>query len=149
VEPLDVLVLLGGFDRQTTGAAAWRRRVALVPPFHENHVLRHSLAFNLLLGRCWPPQAEDLAEAEAVARALGLGALLDRMPSGLHQLVGETGWQLSHGERARVFVARAILQRPDLVLLDESFDALDPETLERAVRCVLDRTRTTVLLAGA
>jgi len=39
--------------------------------------------------------------------------------------VAETGWQLSQVERSRVFLARALLQRPELVLLDESFAALD------------------------
>ena len=59
---------------------------------------------------------EDVAEAEAICRELDLGPLLARMPSGLEQLVGESGWQLSHGERSRLFIARSLLQpldRPD------------------------------------
>ena len=59
------------------------------------------------------------------------------MPAGLQQMVGETGWQLSHGERSRLYIARALLQGAELVVLDESFAALDPETLARALRCVL------------
>ena len=43
--------------------------------------------------------------------------LLGRMPAGLRQLVGEFGWQLSHGERSRLHVARALLQHPDVFLL--------------------------------
>ncbi len=38
-------------------------------------------------------------------------------------------WQLSHGERSRLYMVRALLQRSDLLLLDESFAALDPESL--------------------
>lgn len=49
------------------------------------------------------------------------------MPAGLQQILGETGWQLSHGERSRLFIARALLQGPDVMVLDESFGALDPE----------------------
>ena len=48
------------------------------------------------------------------------------MPAGLFQPVGETGWQLSHGERSRIYMARALLQGADLVVLDESFAELDP-----------------------
>jgi ATP-binding cassette subfamily B protein len=95
------LVLLGGLDRHTLGAVGWRRRAFAAPQFHDNHVFSGTIAFNLLLGRRWPPYPEDVAQAEALWRALGLGALLDRMPAGLLQMVGETGWQLSQGERSR------------------------------------------------
>jgi ATP-binding cassette, subfamily B, bacterial len=60
---------------------------------------------------------------------LALGPVLDRMPAGIHQVLGETGWQLSHGERSRLYLARALLQGADLIILDESFAALDPHTL--------------------
>ena len=53
------------------------------------------------------------------------------MPAGLLQIVGETGWQLSHGERSRLYIARALLQGAAVLILDESFAALDPETLPR------------------
>ncbi len=141
------LLLLGGLDRSTIGADGWRRRVAAAPQFHENHVLAGTLAFNLLMGRGWPPRPDDLEEAETVCRELGLGELLDRMPGGLLQMVGETGWQLSHGERSRLYIARALLQRAELVILDESFAALDPESLRRCVRCVLGRASTLLVIA--
>ena len=145
--PKTGLVLLEGLDRQTLGSAEWRRRVALVPQFHENRVLTESLAFNLLMGRHWPPLDRDLAEAEAVCRELGLGALLDQMPAGLFQMVGESGWQLSHGERSRVYIARALLQGADLLIFDESFAALDPENLAKALVCVLSRARSLMVIA--
>ena len=141
------LLLLDGFDRQTLGSVAWRRRVAAAPQFHENHVLTETFAFNLLMGRSWPASEEDIDEAERICRELGLGDLLERMPSGMLQMVGESGWQLSHGERSRLFIARALLQHADLVVLDESFASLDPETMERALRCVLARAPTLLVVA--
>lgn len=99
------------------------------------------------MGRGWPPRPSDLDEAERVCRELELGPLLDRMPVGLQQMVGETGWQLSHGEKSRLFIARALLQNADLVVLDESFAALDPQTLGRALRAVLARARTLLVIA--
>jgi ATP-binding cassette subfamily B protein len=141
------LLLAGGFDRRTLGAAAWRRRIVAAPQFHENHVLSATFAFNLLMGREWPPTAEDLQLAEQVCGELDLGPLLERMPAGLHQMVGETGWQLSHGERSRLFLARAILQGAEVVVLDESFAALDPQTLERSMRCAFARTNALVVIA--
>jgi ATP-binding cassette subfamily B protein len=138
------LVLAGGLDRQTLGAASWRSRVIMAPQPHDNYIFSESLAFNALMGRGWPARPSDLVEAEEVCRELGLGELLDRMPGGLHEMVGETGWRLSQGERTRVFVARALLQAPGLLVLDESFGALDPENVERAVRCV-ERRASAVL----
>lgn len=146
-EPTAGLVLLGGLDRPTLGLAGWRRRVAAAPQFHENHVLTAPLAFNLLMGRSWPASEPELHEAAAVCKELGLGPLLERMPGGLMQMVGETGWQLSHGERSRLFIARALLQQVDLLVLDESFAALDPDSLQQALRCVLARARAVLVIA--
>jgi ATP-binding cassette subfamily B protein len=145
--PESGLLLAGGLDYQTLGASGWRRRVVSAPQFHENHVFAGTFAFNLLMGRNWPPSAEDLADAERVCRQLGLGELLDRMPAGLLQMVGETGWQLSHGERSRLFLARALLQKSELVILDESFAALDPETLSHCLSTALDRAKTLLVIA--
>jgi ATP-binding cassette subfamily B protein len=141
------LLLLGGLDHKSVGGAAWRERVVAAPQFHENHVLTATFAFNLLMGRRWPPTAKDFQEAEAICRELGLGQLLERMPAGLLQMVGETGWQLSHGERSRLFMARALLQEADLIILDESFAALDPENLRQCLTSVLGRAPTLLVIA--
>jgi len=140
------LLLLDGLDRQTLGDS-WHRVATQAPQFHENHVLTGTLGFNLLMGRNWPASDADLAEAEALCQELGLGGLLARMPAGLQQRVGETGWQLSHGERSRLFLARALLQHAPLTVLDESFAALDPATLQQCLACVLRRTQALVLIA--
>ncbi len=141
------LLLLGGLDRHTVSPDVWRRHVVSAPQFHENHVFTETFAFNLLMGRRWPPRRGDVAEAVALCRDLGLGELLERMPAGLMQLVGETGWQLSHGERSRLFMARALLQGAEVVILDESFAALDPENLQRALHCALERAPTLLIIA--
>jgi ATP-binding cassette subfamily B protein len=141
------LLLLDGLDRETLGASGWRRRVVLAPQFHDNHVLIGTFAFNALMARGWPPRPADLEEAEALCRALDLGPLLDRMPGGMLQIVGETGWQLSHGERSRLYIARALLQAGDLLILDESFAALDPETLRRTMATALANAPTIVVIA--
>jgi ATP-binding cassette subfamily B protein len=145
--PRDGSLLVDGLDRHTLGIAGWRRRVASAPQFHENHVMMGSLAFNLLMSRSWPPRPGDLEEAEALCHKLGLGGLLSRMPAGMQQPLGETGWQLSHGERSRLFIARALLQGADLVLLDESFAALDPETMRSVGQCVLERAPSLLVIA--
>ncbi len=141
------LVTMNGLDRAALGDRAWRSRVVMAPQPHDNYLVTGTLAFNLLLGRPWPPERGDLVEAEAVCRELGLGELLERLPGGLQQMVGETGWQLSQGERVRVFLARALLQKPELLILDESFSALDAENVDRAIRTVLHRAPTVLAIA--
>jgi ATP-binding cassette subfamily B protein len=145
--PQSGLLLLDGLDWQTLGVDGWRRRIVSAPQFHENHVLTETFAFNVLMGRGWPPTQKDMEEAEEICRELGLGDLLDRMPAGLLQMVGETGWQLSHGERCRLYIARALLQRASMIILDESFAALDPNTLRRSLQCVMKRAPALMVIA--
>lgn len=141
------LLLLRGLDLPSVGEAGWARQVATAPQFHENHVFSETLLFNLTMGCGWPLDGEAPARAEAICREVGLGPLLDRMPSGLRQIVGETGWQLSHGEQSRVFLARALLQGAQVVVLDESFAALDPESLAEALGAARRRAGTLVVIA--
>jgi len=145
--PESGLLLLRGYDRASVGLDTWRQRVVVAPQFHENHVFTGTFGFNLLMGRRWPPTPEDLIHAHTICDELGLGDLLARMPSGMQQMVGDSGWQLSHGERSRLYIARALLQRSDLIILDESFAALDPENLARALTCVLNRAPALAVIA--
>jgi len=139
--------LVNGLRKPSTGTLILGGRVATAPQFHENHVFTESFAFNLLMGRAWPPSGADLNEAEALCRELGLGELLEKMPGSMNQMVGDTGWQLSHGEKSRLFLARALLQGSDLVLLDESFAALDPENLRKALLTARERASSLVVVA--
>lgn len=145
-DPKGGIILLYGLDRHILGKQNWRKYVCIIPQFHENHVFTETFAFNLLMGRRWPPRPEDLQEAESICHELGLSELLLRMPAGLLQMVGETGWQLSHGEKSRLYMARALLQKADLIILDETFAALDPETLKQCLQCVLRKAQALLVI---
>jgi ATP-binding cassette, subfamily B, bacterial len=147
LRPGSGLLLAGGLDRQVLGKTGWLRRVAAAPQFHENHVLTGTFLFNLLLGRPGWIEPRDLEEAEAICRQLGLGPLLEKMPAGMLQMVGESGWQLSHGEASRLYIARALLQGAGVMIFDESFAALDPENLRMAVDCVVSRAPAVMVIA--
>jgi ATP-binding cassette subfamily B protein len=139
-QPQGGLVLASALDLNSRGIDDWRRHISAAPQFHENYVFTESLAFNLLMGRRWPASAQDLDEAQDLCRSLGLGPLLDRMPSGLMQMVGESGWQLSHGECSRLFMARALLQKPRLLILDESLAPLDADMFLECLRFLAQKT---------
>jgi ATP-binding cassette subfamily B protein len=141
-------VWLVGENSEDVPFHAWRSRVVLVPQFHDNHILTESLLFNLLLGRRWPPTAADVNAAMEICDRLGLRPLVERMPQGLAQPVGDSGWALSHGERSRVFLARSLLQEQvELIILDESFAALDPETVRLACEGVIASAPTLLVIA--
>lgn len=141
------LLLYRGLDKTTLGEANWRKKIILVPQFHENHIFMGPFAFNLLMGHRWPPTHQDMAEAEKVCTALGLDELVTRMPGGMMQLIGDTGWQLSHGEKSRVYIARALLQKPDFLMLDESFASLDPENTTKALDYIMDTGNALMVIA--
>jgi ATP-binding cassette subfamily B protein len=145
--PSHGLLLLDGFDHHSLRPERWRQRSASVPQGYDNHILSASLLFNIAMARRWPPTREDVAEIQAICGELGLGDLLERMPNGLQQMVGDSGWQLSQGEKARVCVARALLQRAELRVLDESLAVLDPVTMDRVLSCLLARPESLLVIS--
>ncbi|MGV9767894.1 thiol reductant ABC exporter subunit CydC [Microbacterium sp. NPDC003461] len=106
-------------------AAAWRRRVAWCP--QEAYVFDSTLRGNLLLARDRADAPSDADMRRALERA-GLGALLDALPEGFDTRVGAGGSALSGGERQRLAVARVLLSRAGILLLDEPTAHLDAPT---------------------
>jgi len=136
-------ILLDGADLRDLNLAALRRRIAVVS--QDIVLFRGTLAQNLAYGA---PQASR-AELERVVRLAHLETLVDSLPLGLDGLLGERGQQLSGGQKQRIAIARAVLQAPSILVLDEATSAVD-EATEREVIAAIDQLfarRTRILIS--
>ncbi|HEN8729218.1 TPA: ABC transporter ATP-binding protein [Pseudomonas putida] len=136
-------ILLDGTDLRELDLAALRRRIAVVS--QDIVLFRGTLAQNLAYG---VPEASR-AELERVVRLARLDSLVDSLPLGLDGLLGERGQQLSGGQKQRIAIARAVLQAPAILVLDEATSAVD-EATEREVIAAIDQLfagRTRILIS--
>ena len=145
--PESGLLLLSGYDRPSLGAAAWRQRIAGRAAVSREPCLHRDVRLQSVDGPALAADAGRFGGGRGDLPRAGPGGLISRMPAGLQQMIGESGWQLSHGERSRLYIGHALLQGADLMILDESFAALDPETLAVALQCVLRRAPTLMVIA--
>lgn len=136
-------ILLDGTDLRDLDLAALRRRIAVVS--QDIVLFRGTLAQNLAYG---VPEASR-AELERVVRLARLDSLVESLPLGLDGLLGERGQQLSGGQKQRIAIARAVLQAPVILVLDEATSAVD-EATEREVIAAIDQLfagRTRILIS--
>lgn len=120
-------VTVGGLDLGAIDQAGWRARIAYLP--ERPTIVAGTLADNLRLAN---PDATE-ADLRAALAAAGAERLLDRLPDGLHEAVGEGGRPLSAGERQRVALARTLLRHASLYLLDEPTVHLDQASEARVM----------------
>ncbi|WP_227980262.1 ABC transporter transmembrane domain-containing protein [Nocardia spumae] len=123
--------------------ARFRSRLGVVP--QEPHLFTGDIASNIAFGKPFATPAE-IADAAA---AVGAREMIEGLPRGMAQPVGEGGRGLSAGQRQLIALARAELVDPDLLLLDEATAVLDPANEEKVLVASrsLTRGRTTIIVA--
>ncbi|MEU9347779.1 ABC transporter ATP-binding protein [Streptomyces sp. NPDC048278] len=136
-------VRIGGADVRDLTAGSLRATLGMVT--QDGHLFHDTVRANLLLAR---PGATEEELWEALGRAR-LGEVVRSLPDGLDTVVGERGYRLSGGERQRMTIARLLLARQRVVILDEATAHLD-NTSEAAVQEALAEAlegRTAVVIA--
>ncbi len=139
-DPRAGAVRIDGVDVRTLLAGVLARTVAVVP--QETFLFDDSVRGNVTLGADFDDDevwaALRLAQADEFVRALG---------GGLDTLIGERGATLSGGQRQRIALARALVRRPRLLVLDDATSSVDP-TVEAAILAGLRDLQATVLVVA-
>jgi subfamily B ATP-binding cassette protein MsbA len=136
-------VTFDGIDVRDLALDDLRSRVGIVP--QEPMLFGGTVRENLVYGNLDASQAE----IEEAARAAHAAEFIETFPDGYDQVVGERGVTLSAGQRQRVAIARVMLERPRVLILDEASSSLDSES-EALVQDALERLmrgRTTLVIA--
>lgn len=136
-------VTLDGHDLRDLKQSSVRRHIGVVlqDPLLFNDTIRANIAYG------YPDATQE--EIEAAARAAAAHDFIVALPDGYDTVVGERGGRLSVGERQRISIARALVKRPSIVVLDEATASLDADS-EAAVQDAIDtlvRGRTTFIIA--
>ena len=136
-------VTFDGIDVRELALNDLRSQVGIVP--QEPMLFAGTVRENLVYGNLDATQAE----IEEVSRAAHAAEFIETFPDGYDQVVGERGVTLSAGQRQRIAIARVMLERPKLLILDEASSSLDSES-EALVQDALERLmrgRTTLVIA--
>ncbi|RUT80333.1 ATP-binding cassette domain-containing protein, partial [Mesorhizobium sp. M7A.T.Ca.US.000.02.2.1] len=133
-------VRVAGLDHGSLDGDAYLGAVGYVP--QEPMLMNLSIRDNVLFGRSYPD-----ADVAAVLDAVQLTAKLASLPEGLDFVIGERGQLLSGGERQRLAIARALIGKPQILVLDEASSALDEQT-ERGIFASLRRLAGTATVVA-
>ncbi|HYL59700.1 MAG TPA: ABC transporter ATP-binding protein, partial [Candidatus Acidoferrales bacterium] len=120
VEPTAGSIAFDGADSRTLAPAAIRDRVGFV--FQQESLFSASIEQNIRYGS---PHA-SLAEVHRAAAMAGVAEFVERLPDGYATMLGRRGARLSVGQKQRIAIARALVRRPEIMVLDEPTAPLDP-----------------------
>ena len=134
LQPSSGEILLGELPAEQFALSDWLGRIALAG--QDIELISGSVAFNIAYGE---PGASR-ARIEAAARAASAHEFIVKIPGGYDASVGEEGVSLSSGQRQRIGIARALLRKPDLLILDEATSAVDAIAENEIMRLLGNRS---------
>jgi ATP-binding cassette subfamily C protein len=134
-------ILIDGVPLAEIDLTAWRRQIGYVP--QDPTLFHDTIRANITLGD------ENLSDDDIVQALTSAGALdfVNDLPEGLDTVVGERGTKFSGGQRQRMALARALVARPGLLILDEVTSALDPTSESEICRNIQDLSDRYTILA--
>jgi HlyB family type I secretion system ABC transporter len=127
LEPTEGTIRYDGVELKTLNYRDLRRQVGFV--LQENHLFNDTIARNIAFGDSEP----DMDRVIWASRVANAHEFVERLPLGYETKVGESGLAISGGQRQRIAIARAVYNRPPILVFDEATSSLDTES-ERAVK---------------
>jgi ATP-binding cassette subfamily C protein len=134
-------ILVNGVPLSDISTRLWRRSIGYVP--QETTLFHGTILENVTMGDTTISEAD----VRAALAASGATPFIDALPQGVQTMVGEQGARFSGGQRQRIAIARALVRRPALLLLDEFTASLDRDTQAAVIETVkAQRPAVTVVL---
>ncbi|OOG00831.1 hypothetical protein ASPCADRAFT_159149 [Aspergillus carbonarius ITEM 5010] len=144
--PTSGSVIIDGVDVTRQLGTEFRNDIALVP--QENILFEGTVAFNIGLGAC-PGHEARQEEIEEACRMANIHDVIMSLPDGYQTMCSHDGKQFSGGQRQRLSIARALVRKPRLLLLDESTSALDVESEKKIQEALATLAGRTTIVAIA
>ncbi len=143
MDPTHGSILLDGIDLRDLDPAGLRRNIGFVP--QETFLFSATIAENIAFGV--EHATED--EIHRAAELAGLAGDIESFPNGYQTMVGERGITLSGGQKQRTAIARAVLRKPRILILDDALSSVDTLTEERILNGLSEvmQGRTVILIS--
>ena len=134
---------IGGVDIKNMSSSELMKQVSFV--FQDSRLIKTSILENVRMGRPSASEEEVLAALEK-AQCMDI---IDKLPNGIHTILGENGTYLSGGDQQRITIARAVLKDAPILILDEATAFADPdnETKVQAAFSEMAKEKTVIMIA--
>jgi ATP-binding cassette subfamily B protein len=143
VEPSAGTIAFDGVDSRAVAPDTIRARVGFV--FQNESLFSTSIEDNIRYGS----ESSSQSEVREAATMAGAAEFIDRLPDGYATMLGRRGARLSVGQKQRIAIARALLKRPEIIVLDEPAAPLDPASESELLKTLtaLARDRIVIIVA--
>jgi len=126
-DPWQGRICLDGIELSNIKQDSLRKHISVATqqPFLFDRSIKENIAYGL--------KDKSFSDIEEAARIACSHDFITRLPQGYDAIIGEDACRLSFGQKQRIAIARALLRRPDILILDEAMSSVDPETEERII----------------
>ncbi|MCC8377365.1 MAG: ATP-binding cassette domain-containing protein [Rickettsia endosymbiont of Graphium doson] len=136
------IILVNNQDIALLNPNEIRKLIAYVP--QEASIFSGTIKSNIMFGN--DPSEEEITE---IIKITGIADFVDKIPDGLDAKIGERGVRLSGGQKQRIALARALLRKPQILLLDEAMSALDSESEQKLLNSIRDIMKGRIVISIA